>query len=382
MHAATKRTDSALPGEVELLQATLDLVPSGVVTIDAGANILTSNARFFDMLKHAGLIVTPFSSLSNKQLTGCVLTEIAPALLNQPEEVAVSSSRKFLFTYVDAVDGSDGGTVLINDVIAKPISDEVEGNSQEREDSIELAKTAFVSQVAHHFRTPLNVILGYVGIMTAQGSRMDPDIQTTYLDFIRESASALLLNMNEMMDIIRLQRREQPVELENRELSSLVTEVVSETHSVLQDEAVILETGDLIDTIGTTRVVMDVRLARRALAGLVRTCAVLSGQGSSLKMSAERLDDDQKIKVSLDFLAGRSDVASIIDSIEKGEPIKEISLTGNASGYGIVLAAVLLKLCEVEITATEHGEKEVSISMVFQQVSAAKPVGSQPTLAW
>ena len=45
--------------------------------------------------------------------------------------------------------------------------------------------------------------------------------------------------------------------------------------------------------------------------------------------------------------------------------MKEISLTGNASGYGLALAAMLMRLCKIGISATAKAERGVCIEMKF-----------------
>jgi hypothetical protein len=83
-----------------------------------------------------------------------------------------------------------------------------------------------------------------------------------------------------------------------------------------------------------------------------------------LRLSGQNIGDSI-LSVKVEFEVGRTDVQSILTSIDSGEPVKEISLTGNASGYGLALAAILLRLCEIEISATSVGERGVCIEMKF-----------------
>jgi K+-sensing histidine kinase KdpD len=352
------------PGEAELLQAALDQIPMGIATLDATGNVLTSNACFFDMISRAGFMQAAYAGQTRIQLAAHNLLQIAPGLESQPEEIGGPSGCKFTLTYTD--DDTGGGTILIRDLAEEQVSTETAPAVLEQKEKIEQAKNAFILQVAHHFRTPLNVILGYVDIMTSNGADVDQDTRTTYLDFIRESAAALLLNMNEMMDIIRLQRNEQAVELEYRQLSGLMAGAMAGVEQVLLDEGVQMDAAGMLEVVGHTTACIDVRMARRAMTSLLRTCAVLGGDGSTLKLGARHFDATRQMQVSLEFTAGRTDAGSIIDSIEKGEPVKEISLTGNASGYGIVLAAVLLRLCKAQVRATASDDRNVCIEIDFQ----------------
>jgi signal transduction histidine kinase len=93
----------------------------------------------------------------------------------------------------------------------------------------------------------LHVILGYVDILAeAEDGTMDRLTRDSYLQFIRESASALLLNMNEMMEIIRLQRSEQEVEFEVRRLGVVLQNVIAEVQPTLEAEDVTLEADNAV----------------------------------------------------------------------------------------------------------------------------------------
>jgi len=351
--------------EVELLQATLNHIGSGVASVGDDGSVITSNNRFYDMLRRAGLLSLEFFGRTREDLVTRSLYEVSPKLQQRPKQVAGLTGCTFELQYIDAHDQLGGTLILMKDVTSQRRSDQAMQDVLEQKQIIEQARTTFVSQVAHHFRTPLNVILGYIDILSAGNvNEVDAATRNSYLGFIRESASALLLNMNEMMEIIRLQRNEQPVELESRELHTLLSGAIEEIQAVLVNEEVELDSGTMFEIIGTRCVRMDARLARRAMTSLLRTSAVLGGQGGKLRLSGQTLEN-AAMCIRLEFEVGRTDVQSILNSIDNNEPVKEISLTGNASGYGLALAAILLRLCEIEISATAVSERGVCIEMTF-----------------
>ena len=362
---ASQNQISAEPSEVDLLQATLNHVGLGVASVDSNGRIITSNGIFFDMLRRAGLLNLEFVTGTREELIARLLYEISPKLRDHPQQVAGLTGGVFELEYINAQDQLGGTVILMRDATVRQRSEEALQDVAHQKEIMEQARTTFVSQVAHHFRTPLNVILGYVDILSAgDGAEIDAATRNSYLGFIRESAKALLLNMNEMMEIIRLQRNEQPVELETRELRTLLSGAIEEIQPVLVAEDVELDAKAMFEVIGTSCARMDARLARRAIASLLRTSAVLGGPGSRLALTG-RISGTNSLTVLVDFEVGRTDVQSLLTSIESGEPVKEISLTGNASGYGLALAAILLRLCEIKISATAVGERGVSIQLTF-----------------
>ena len=127
------------------------------------------------------------------------------------------------------------------------------------------------------------------------------------------------------------------------------------------------EFGSVADLTGV-RSNIDVRLARRGINSLLRTCAVLGGQGCQLELSSEASGAD-KARLNLSFHTGRASPEDVVSSVDLHEPVKEISLTGRASGYGIVLAVLLLKACNAQV-AVEAGEGSlVVITISFDVIS-------------
>ena len=108
--------------------------------------------------------------------------------------------------------------------------------------------------------------------------------------------------------------------------------------------------------------VIDPRLARRGMRSLLNTCAVLGGQGSQLTMTALALETGETC-VDVAFKTGRATPEEVISSIRSNEPVREISLTGEASGYGIVLAVLLLRHCNAVVDASADDEHEDGVTV-------------------
>jgi len=362
---ASQNQAAVASSDADLLQVTLNNVARGVVSVRADGSVITSNDVFYDMLRRAGLLKLEFVSRKPEELVTLSLFDISPRLQERPNQVAGLSDTAFELRYIDLEDQLGGTLILMNDVSSRCHDEQAMRDVAAQIKTMEQARTTFVSQVAHHFRTPLNVILGYVDILSGtEGLEIDARTRSSYLGFIRESAKALLLNMNEMMEIIRLQRNEQPVELEFRELRTLMIGAIDEIQSVLAAEDVELDAAAMLDAIATTCVRMDARIAKRAITSLLRTSAVLGGTGSQLKLTG-RVSEPNSLILLVEFEVGRTDVGSILKSIQSGEPVKEISLTGNASGYGLALAAMLLRLCEIKVSATAVDKRGVCIELSF-----------------
>ncbi len=366
--ARLKGTDNGAAATA-LLQAMLEAVDTGVAAFDDQGCLLAGNGLFITMLDRAGLLSPGHAGVEPDRLGGVALNDLAPGLADRPAQVRGPGGRVFDISYKTDPAGLDGTLIQLLDVTGRVIDAGAVDEARLKAEQIEHARNAFVSQVAHHFRTPLHVILGYVDLLAnAEPGSLDPAARNSYLDFIRESAAALLLNMNEMMEIIRLQRGELPVELEIRDLGQLVGSAVQEVQADLDAEQAVLDSAAAVADLTGVRSNIDVRLARRGINSLLRTCAVLGGQGCQLELSSGASGAD-KARLNLSFHTGRASPEDVVASVDLHEPVKEISLTGRASGYGIVLAVLLLKACNVQV-AVEAGEGSlVVITISFDAIS-------------
>jgi len=116
----------------------------------------------------------------------------------------------------------------------KQLEDEIEKHKQtekhlrqakEEADQANSAKSAFLSQMSHEFRTPLNAILGF-----AQLIEMDEDLNSDSIDnlkIIKESGEHLLLLINEILDIAKIEAGKMEVSMEPVSWSDTIDACIS-----------------------------------------------------------------------------------------------------------------------------------------------------------
>ena len=365
MQQSIERQDSDKLVAADLQQAALEAIDAGVAIVDDAGRVLVSNRRFFSMLDRAGLLSSVHAGMDHELLAGLPLGSVAPGLSERPEQSRGPGGRVFEISYKMDPPGLHGTLIQLRDITGQVIDTNAVDEARLKSEQIERARNAFVSQVAHHFRTPLHVILGYIDILAdSEDKSLDAVVRNSYLEFIREAAAALLLNMNEMMEIIRLQRREVEVEAEPRDLGLLLDMVTGEVQEALQAEQVRLDAQHAIAGLSGVMSRIDVRHARRGLNSLLRTCAVLGGQGCTLQLSSAQQGGTACL--TLTFRSGRAKRDDVVASIETQEPVKEISLTGRASGYGIVLAVLLLEACNAKVAVVRGETADMVIAITFE----------------
>jgi signal transduction histidine kinase/ActR/RegA family two-component response regulator len=107
---------------------------------------------------------------------------------------------------------------------------EIAEQQRTRAEQSEKAKHLFLANMSHEIRTPMNAIKGMTEILIRRSPKED---QKEYLDGIKQSSDSLLVIINDILDISKIEAGK--VELE-QELFS-VQELVNNVHTIMQFKA-------------------------------------------------------------------------------------------------------------------------------------------------
>lgn len=75
--------------------------------------------------------------------------------------------------------------------------------AKEAAESANRAKSDFLANVSHEIRTPLGVILGFTELLQKSGD--DPALRATYLDTILRNSNQLLILVNDLLDLTKVE---------------------------------------------------------------------------------------------------------------------------------------------------------------------------------
>ncbi|MBK8701929.1 MAG: response regulator [Saprospiraceae bacterium] len=101
---------------------------------------------------------------------------------------------------------------------------------KEKAQASEKAKHQFLANMSHEIRTPMNAIKGMTDILIRRNPNAD---QKEYLDGIKQSSDSLLVIINDILDISKIEAGK--VELEMQPFS--VNELVDNVHTIMQFKA-------------------------------------------------------------------------------------------------------------------------------------------------
>jgi len=101
---------------------------------------------------------------------------------------------------------------------------------KEKAQASERAKHQFLANMSHEIRTPMNAIKGMTDILIRRNPKED---QKEYLDSIKQSSDSLLVIINDILDISKIEAGK--IELEHEPFS--IKELVDNVHTVMQFKA-------------------------------------------------------------------------------------------------------------------------------------------------
>ncbi len=163
-------------------------------------------------------------------------TEAKIELENQKTELAMQRSQKYIFL--------GGATLLLLTAVGLYLrlrytrktqnllqqKNEIIAAEKEKAEASEKAKHQFLANMSHEIRTPMNAIKGMTDILIRRNPNED---QKEYLTGIKQSSDSLLVIINDILDISKIEAGK--VELEQEPFS--VNELVNNVHTIMQFKA-------------------------------------------------------------------------------------------------------------------------------------------------
>jgi signal transduction histidine kinase len=201
-------------------------------------------------------------------------------------------------------------------------------------------KNRFLARVSHELRTPLNAIIGYTDMNLAGYYGSLNEAQTDALERVQRNGRQLLLLINDVLDLSRIDA--QGVELEGRAFSpqDLVLSVVSTVEPVIHEKGLELS-YDISPGLPSTMVGDQVRL-NQILTNLLDNAIKFTDDGS-IHISVQEGDDSTWLVVVRDTGRGISerDLPRIFEEFHQGSPVYGRQSEGVGLGLAIAHRLVM-----------------------------------------
>jgi len=157
-----------------------------------------------------------------------------------------------------------------------------------------LAKSRFLAGMSHELRTPLNAILGFSEVLAGDIVEVTPETSLEYGGYIHDSSQRLLRQINEVLDLARVEADQATFTSETFDPHELVRQAVSELYHYGTRHDVIISNEA---TEGGGSINADADRTLQSLLNLIGNAVKYNKPGGSVNVRVER--DEQRTLFSV-----------------------------------------------------------------------------------
>lgn len=206
------------------------------------------------------------------------------------------------------------------------------------------AKSQFIANVSHNLRTPINGIMGMLSLL--RDMKLPPE-QAELLSVIDDCAKTLLLQINDMLDEVRLDLGQLVIVKRLLEPEKIIDRLVNQLGVLLQEKELILVTR--VDQAVPRRLLGDEKRIYQILKNLVHNSAKFTPVGGGIVVQMRLNSEGDRDPVMVEFIVSDSGEGIPSDKLEeifepflKGLGTTESNFEGTGLGLAIARKLVIL----------------------------------------
>jgi len=275
-----------------------------------------------------------------------------------------------------------GGFLLIGLERKSRESDELREAARIAEKS-NAAKSAFLSNMSHDIRTPMNAIIGFTNLAIRDPS--DTERVTEYLGKIRSSSNHLLSLINDVLEMSRIESGK--IELEEKPCS--LPEILHDLNTIIvgQVEAKQQElTMDALNVINEDVYCDKLRL-NQVLLNLLSNAVKYTPAGGHIAVRVCQLESDDPERGNYEFRVKDNGIgmapefaAHVFEAFEREKTSTVSGIQGTGLGMAITKSIVDMMGGEIRVETEKGKGSEFIVSVSFRLQSAAAPDRRIPEL--
>ncbi|MEG4092564.1 HAMP domain-containing sensor histidine kinase, partial [Microcoleus sp. Pol12B4] len=222
-------------------------------------------------------------------------------------------------------------------------------------------KSQFLGIMSHELRTPMNSIIGFSQLLLRQHKQLLSAQQTEMVGRILHNGKNLLLLINDILDLSKIESGRTELKIEKFNLAHLVIDVALEFGNQVTDKNVAMSVSVCLQD---QLIVNDKLRLRQILVNLVSNAVKFTHEGS-IYIEVRELNCDRVTITVRDTGIGicEKDLPHIFDKFHQGDQSTTRQYPG--TGLGLAICASLVKMIDGTITAESQPNKGSIFRMEF-----------------
>jgi signal transduction histidine kinase len=391
--SARVAADAALAGvraqldmKKEQLETALSNMAQGMCVYDADLRLVVFNRRYIEIFGLERMGIGPGTPLADvlraSAARGNYEPEIAEAAIEERLEAARARNPRTLYQRltdgrtieVDVRPLADGGSVAsFTDISDREAAQEALRQAKEQAELADRSKSQFLANMSHELRTPLNAIIGFSEIMTDKlfGDLGDPRYAEYALD-IRESGRHLLMLINDILDLSKIEAGQANLREEQVSLAEIVDVCVRLVGDRAQRGGLTMEVGEFEDF---PPLWADRLKLKQILLNLLSNAIKFTPSGGTVGLAAQRtLDGGIAVHISDTGIGMRAqDIPAALQPFRQVE--SSLSRKHEGTGLGLPLTKAIVEMHGGALTIGSVPGKGTSVIFTLPPERVIDPQG-------
>ncbi|NOX39785.1 MAG: PAS domain-containing protein [Alphaproteobacteria bacterium] len=213
----------------------------------------------------------------------------------------------------------------------------------------ETAKSEFISVMSHELRTPMTSVIGGLRLVTSGAAGKLPKKARSLLDIAEKNAARLLLLVNDILDLVRMDAGKMAYELEEVNLNDILQKAITDTADFArlhQVEVAFSAVDEPLNLHGDQARLVQV------MTNLLSNAIKFSPKGSTVKIEAGRDNGSLRLTIK-DHGKGiaKDQQSKVFDRFTLGEASDHHATGGSGLGLTIAKAIVTAHGGEIELVS-------------------------------
>lgn len=269
-----------------------------------------------------------------------------------------------------------GGLLIVfRDYTEQKLSEKELINARLKAEESDRLKTAFLANMSHEIRNPMNGIIGFAGILK------DPDLSESerehYLQIIESNAEQLLLIINDIIDISKIESGQEHIKPSDISVKKLVEDVGNAFSHPVKDKKLNFLVENQISK-NEDQIITDPVKLRQVLVNLIGNAIKFTNQGR-ITLRVIKSNDELHFSVIDTGIGIKSaDVDLIFDRFRQSD--QDITTLSRGTGLGLAISRGYANLFGGTLTATSKIGSGSTFLLKIPHISAGNSVSKKQRL--